>query len=231
MKPNLSGIHVAFLAAEGFEQLELTSPRKYLEQHGAGVEILSLKGGHIRGMNLMLPGKKVAVDHTIDSVDPVRYDALFIPGGFVNPDKLRQSDAVLDFVRAFSASGKPIGVICHAPWVLASAGLVAGRTLTSWPGIKDDLRNSGADWHDKAVVEDGNWISSRGPQDLPKFNPALAKFFAARATHSLPVAPARRSFGLGRWLGGGLALAGIGYAARWYADRERSENQAQNAQP
>ncbi|MBC8077713.1 MAG: type 1 glutamine amidotransferase [Chloroflexales bacterium] len=230
MKANLAGIHVAILAADGFEQLELTSPQKYLEQHGAGVEIISLKRGHIRGMNMMLPGKKVAVDHTIDSVDPVRYDALFIPGGFVNPDKLRQSDVVLEFVRAFNASGKPIGVICHAPWVLASAGLVVGRTLTSWPGIKDDLRNAGADWHDKAVVEDDNWISGRGPQDLGKFNPALAKLFAARATHSLPVAPPRRSFNLGGWLGGGLALAGIGYAARWYADRERSENQPQRIQ-
>jgi protease I len=230
MKNDLSGVHVAFLAADGFEQLELTSPKKHLEKRGAGVEIISLKGGHIRGMNLMLPGKKVAVDHTIDSVDPVRYDALFIPGGFVNPDKLRQSDKVLEFVRAFDASGKPIGVICHAPWVLASAGLVSGRKLTSWPGIKDDMRNAGADWHDKAVVEDGNWISSRGPHDLPKFNSALAKFFAAHATRSLPVEPRRRSFAFGRLLGG-LALAGIGYAASRYAGRTHPEVQHQAARP
>lgn len=223
MGHNLQGVRVGVLAADGFEQIELTSPVKSLKKHGAGVEIISLKSGSIRGMNLILPGKKVEVDHTIDQVTPERYDALLIPGGFVNPDMLRQNKQVLEFVRTFSASGKPMALICHAPWVLVSAGLVSGRSLTSWPGIKDDIINAGGDWEDKAVVHDSNWITSRGPQDLPKFNAAIAKFFAEHANRSLPIVEKPAQPALGRWLLGALAVAGIGYAARRFAPQPQTE--------
>ena len=206
----LAGVRVAILAADGFEQVEVTRPRKALLDHGAGVEIISLRRGSIQGMNLMIPGEKVKVDRTIFTAEPGNYDALLIPGGFINPDFLRQSEHVLDFVREFDGSGKPLAAICHGPWVLISAGLVPGRRLTSWPGIQDDVRNAGGQWEDKAVVVDGNWISSRGPQDLLQFNKAIVDHFS-------PTGEAReRSFAVpvGRAVAGGLALAALGYGLR-----------------
>ena len=176
----LRGLRVAALAADGFEQVELTIPMKALRKAGATVEVVSLRPGAIRGMNLLFPGKKVHVDRLVAKADPAAYDALLLPGGFINPDFLRQSDAALAFVRAFDQAGKPIAVICHGPWVLGSAGLVSGRRLTSWPGIKHDLINAGALWEDRAVVRDGNWVSSRGPHDLRKFKKAVIELFAER---------------------------------------------------
>ena len=179
-KDELRGLRVAALAADGFEQVELTGPMKALRKAGAAVEVVSLRPGAIRGMNLLFPGKKVPVDRLLAAADPSEYDALLLPGGFINPDFLRQSDAALAFVRAFEQAGKPIAVICHGPWVLASAGLASGRRLTSWPGIKHDLINAGALWEDRAVVRDGNWVSSRGPHDLRKFKKATIELFAER---------------------------------------------------
>jgi protease I len=210
----LKGMRVAVLAADGFEQVELTQPRDALTRHGAEVEVVSLRRGSIQGMNLLVPGRKVDVDRTVETADAGEYDALLIPGGFVNPDLLRQSDRALSFVRMFERAGKPIGVICHGPWVLISAGLVQGRRLASWPGIQDDVRNAGGAWEDEAVVHDRNWVSSRGPQDLPAFNEALVGHFAAHA----PLA-AHATRGRAEWRPW-LAAAGLAAAAAVAVRRE-----------
>jgi protease I len=173
----LQGRRVAVLAADGFEKVELSVPVAALRTAGAEVEIVSLRRGRIRGVNLHEPASRVTVDRTIDEVSVDDYDALLIPGGFINPDLLRQSAAVRQFVQAFDGARKPIATLCHGPWVLASAGLTQGRTMTSWPGVRDDLVNAGATWLDDAVVQDRNWLTSRGPQDLVPFVKALLKFF------------------------------------------------------
>lgn len=180
MARKLQGMRVAVIAADGFEQVEVTSPVKALQRQGASTEIISLRPGNIKGMNLLWPGKEVHVDRTFFTANEYDYDALLIPGGFINPDFLRQSDRVLHFVRAFEQAGKPIAVICHGPWVLASAGLVKGRRLTSWPGIKDDIIHAGGNWKNKGVVQDGNWVSAQGPQNLLQFNAAMVSLFAER---------------------------------------------------
>jgi protease I len=233
-KKKLQGCRVAVLAADGFEQIEVTSPIKALEKNGAEVEIISLRPGNIKGMNLFSPGKKIHVNRTVFTADPDDYDALHIPGGFINPDFLRQSQRVLDFVREFDQAGKPISVICHGPWVLASAGLVKGRTLTSWPGIKDDVKNAGGIWKDKTVVQDRNWVSSKGPLDLPVFNQAMVSHFAEHARAARPSrvrAHARAHNGsngsllptLG-WFAAGAALAAAIYGgSRATASQEQEE--------
>ena len=211
---DLNGLRVAVLAADGFEQVELTSPVEALEAHGAEVEIVSVHRGKIRGMNGMYPGKKVQVDRTVYTADAEDYDAVLIPGGFVNPDTLRQNDRVLDFVRAADRAGRPIAVICHAPWVLLSAGLVVRRNLTSWPGIRDDVRNAGGIWSDLPVVRDRNWVSSRGPHDLPQFNRAMLELFGeyVRVAPQHPAErPRQRGKPIGRMLLGGLAAAGVAW--------------------
>lgn len=215
--PNVKGLRVAVLAADGFEQVELTGPVKALQSAGAGVEIISPRPGKIRGMNALVPGKKIAVDRVLSEADPALYDALLLPGGFMNPDALRQSEEALAFVRAFDTAGKPIAVICHGPWVLVNAGLVSGRRLTSWPGIRADVLNAGGSWEDAAVVRDGNWVSSRGPQDLKAFEKAMLELFAAHTplrAHA-DLAPRRRAAaptGLLAFLAALGGLGGIGYA-------------------
>lgn len=192
---SLEGLRVAVLAADGFEQVELTRPVSRLRKEGADVRVISLRPGRIKGMNLMWRGKRVDVDETLFSAQPQRYDALLLPGGFINPDLLRQSERAREFVREFDRTGKPIAVICHGPWTLVSAGLVQGRKLTSWPGISDDVRNAGGEWIDEAVVRDSNWVSSRGPQDLRAFNNAMVALFADRMpmrAASRPKLPRRR---------------------------------------
>jgi deglycase len=174
----LQGKRVAMLAADGFEYVELTVPRLALRAAGATVDVISLHAGRIRGMNATAPTRTVRVDRTVDEANPDDYDALFIPGGFVGPDFVRQSEKAREFVRAFEARGKPIATLCHGPWVLASAGLVSDRTLASWPGVRDDLVHAGAVWRDQPVVRDGNWVSSRGPQDLREFVPAVIELYA-----------------------------------------------------
>lgn len=174
---NLSDRKIAVLVADGFEMAEYTVPVNALRLSGAEITVISLRRGRIRGVNLHEPAHKIRAQLTVDEADPTDYDALFIPGGFINPDLLRQSAQVRKFVSDFEKSGRPIATLCHGPWVLASAGLTQGRTLTSWPGVRDDMVNAGGTWLDQAVVRDGNWLTSRGPQDFAEFVPALTKFF------------------------------------------------------
>jgi len=144
----LKGKRIAALVADGFEKVELTIPMKALKLAGAKVDIVSLREGSIRGVNLHEPASRVDVTKTIAQANSGEYDALLVPGGFINPDLLRQSEEAREFVRAFDREKKPIASLCHGPWVLASAGLLKGRTLTSWPGLRDDLVNAGATWLD-----------------------------------------------------------------------------------
>jgi len=198
-RTSLRGRRVAVLAADGFEKIELTVPLKALQAKGAEVDIISLRPGSIRGVNLHEPASRIRVTRTLDDADPTDYDALLIPGGFMSPDLLRQSAAARNFVRAFDAARKPIATICHGAWLLSSAGLTQGRTMTSWPGIRDDMVNAGAVWLDKSVVRDGNWVSSRGPQDLRPFVKAMTELFAEtapvteHAAHSLYSDPQREA--------------------------------------
>jgi len=177
----LQGKRIAVLAADGFEKVELTIPVEALRMAGADVDIVSLRNGSIRGVNLHEPASRVKVTKTIEEANPSDYDGLLVPGGFINPDLLRQSADARDFVRIFDTAGKPIASLCHGPWVLASAGLLNGRTLTSWPGIRDDVVNAGATWLDQEFVRDGNLATSRGPQDLVPFVHGIKELFAERA--------------------------------------------------
>jgi protease I len=181
MDQKLKGRRIAALAADGFEKVELVVPMKALQAAGAKVDVISLRHGNIRGVNLHEPASRVHVDKTIAEAHPDDYDGLLLPGGFINPDLLRQSAEARAFVRAFDEAGKPIASLCHGPWVLASAGLLQGRTLTSWPGVRDDLVNAGATWLDQQLVRDGNLVTSRGPQDLVPFVEGCLDLFAQRA--------------------------------------------------
>ena len=180
-KRKLMGQRVAVLAADGFEKVELTAPVAALRAAGAQVDIISLRSGKIRGMNMHMPAELIPVDFTVHDVSARDYDALLIPGGFMNPDLLRQSSEVRDFVRAIDLLGKPIATLCHGPWVLASSGLLSGRTLTSWPGVRDDMVHAGATWLDQEVVRDGNLVTSRGPQDMVPFVRETIALFAGEA--------------------------------------------------
>lgn len=179
----LRGKTIAILAADGFEWIELAVPRAALAAEGARTEIVSLHRGRIRGMNLTEPTKSVKVDRTFGDADPARYDGILIVGGFVGPDLMRQSAEARTFVRSIDDEAKPIAVICHGPWLLVSAGIAAGRRLASWPGVRDDIVHAGGVWRDEPVVRDRNWVSSRGPQDLPSFVPAIIDRFARGVTH------------------------------------------------
>lgn len=180
-RTSLKGRRIAVLAADGFEKIELAVPVKALQAKGAEVDILSLRAGSIRGVNLHEPADRIRVSRTLEEANPADYDALLIPGGLMSPDLLRQSAAARDFVRAMDAARKPVASLCHGPWLLASAGLTQGRTMTSWPGVRDDMVNAGAVWLDKPVVRDGNWVTSRGPQDLKPFVKAMTALFAETA--------------------------------------------------
>jgi protease I len=180
-KTALNKKRIAVLAADGFEKVELTIPVKALKLAGAKVDVISLREGSIRGVNLHEPASRVKVTKTIAQANAHDYDGLLIPGGFINPDLLRQSGKAREFVRVFDREKKPIASLCHGPWVLASAGLLKGRTLTSWPGVRDDLVNAGATWLDQEFVRDGNLGTSRGPQDLNAFIPAIIDLFAEAA--------------------------------------------------
>ncbi|MEW6271693.1 MAG: type 1 glutamine amidotransferase domain-containing protein [Thermodesulfobacteriota bacterium] len=175
----LRGKKVAVLAADGFEYVELAAPKKALRAAGASVEVISLHDGRIRGMNQTEPTRTVRVHRTLDEASEDDYDALLIPGGFVGPDLLRQSRRARELVQLFDAAGKPIATLCHGPWLLVSADLVAGRMLASWPGIRDDVVHAGGIWRDEPLVRDANWVTSRGPQDLHAFVPGMMELFAA----------------------------------------------------
>ncbi|MEY2561868.1 MAG: protease [Verrucomicrobiota bacterium] len=178
MANELSGKKVAVLAADGFEEVELTKPRAALDDAGATTKVVSLKPGKIQGMNHADKGDTVAVDQTLDDAKPHDFDALMIPSGLMNPDSLRSSEEALEFVRHFFREGKPVAAICHAPWVLIDAGVIRGRTLTSWPAIKADVRNAGGNWVDQEVVVDNGLVTSRKPDDIPAFNKKMIEEFA-----------------------------------------------------
>ena len=175
----LDGRKVAVLATNGFEQSELEKPVAALKAAGARVDVISLEAGQIQGMEHDEKGRKVAVDRAISSVKAEDYDALVLPGGVANPDKLRMQDSAVDFVRAFSRAHKPIAAICHGPWTLINAEAIEGRRMTSWPSLEADLRNAGADWVDEEVVVDRGLVTSRKPDDLPAFCSKMIEQFAA----------------------------------------------------
>jgi protease I len=177
----LKGKLVAVLMTDGVEQIEYTSPRSFLEQHGAQVQLVSPKdaGEFIQGFNHMTPGDKFPVEKNVKEARPNDYDGLVLPGGVANPDQLRLSPESIAFIREFSESDKPIAAICHGPWTLIDAGVAVAKHMTSWPSLQVDLRNAGAEWTDEEVVIDGRLITSRKPDDLPAFNNAMLGVLAA----------------------------------------------------
>ena len=175
MNERLDGRRIAILATDGFEQVELTEPKRILEATGAKVTVLSIKTGEIKGWNHTEWGKSVKVDGLVKDDKPDQYDALVLPGGQMNPDVLRTDTNAVTFVRTFAESGKPVAAICHGPWMLIEAGLVNGKTMTSWPSVHTDLKNAGAHWVDEPVIVDGNLITSRKPDDIPAFSQAIVE--------------------------------------------------------
>jgi len=173
----LDGLRVAILVSSCFEQSELTEPRKALDESGATTRIISLQPGTVRAMKHDEKAETFTVDFAIDQITPDEFDAVLLPGGVFNSDFLRADERAQEFVRAIDTVGKPIAVLCHAPWLLISAGLVEGRTLTSYYTIEDDVRNAGGNWIDEEVVRDDNWVSSREPADLAAFNREMIIMF------------------------------------------------------
>ena len=178
MADELKDKRVAIVATDMVEQVELLEPRKALDEAGAKTELISIKPGEIQGFNHYDKGDKIPVDRTIEEVRADEYDALLLPGGVGNPDTLRTDENVVSFVRDFFEQGKPVAAICHGPWTLVEAGVVRGRTITSWPSLQTDIRNAGGNWVDKEVVVDEGLVSSRKPDDLPAFNKKMIEEFA-----------------------------------------------------
>jgi protease I len=178
-------MHVAILVTDGFEQVEFTEPRKALEEAGATTKVISSKRGKVQGFNHDTKADQFDVDLTFEEADPKDFDGVLLPGGVFNADQIRIIPEAQRIVQGVHNDGKPIAVICHAPWLLISARLVKGRTLTSWPSLQDDIRNAGAHWVDKEVVVDGKWVSSRKPADIPAFNPKMIELFEQRKQEHL----------------------------------------------
>jgi protease I len=178
MADELKDKKIAFLAADMFEQVELEEPWQALEQAGAEVELVSLKDGEVQGFNHYDKAGSFKVDKSVEEASADDYDALVLPGGVGNPDNLRQDENAVQFVRDFFEQGKPVGAICHAPWTLIEAGVVRDRTLTSFPSIRTDLQNAGANWVDEEVHVDQGLVTSRRPDDIPAFNKKLIEEFA-----------------------------------------------------
>jgi protease I len=175
---NLQGKKVAILATDGFEQAELLEPRKALDEAGATTQVVSPAGKKIKGWDQKDWGKEVSVDVPLDSANAEEFDALLLPGGVMNPDQLRMNPTAVQFVKQFTDAGKPVAAICHGPWTLLEAGAVRGRTMTSWPSLKTDLKNAGASWVDKEVVNDKGVVTSRRPDDIPAFNREMIRLFS-----------------------------------------------------
>jgi protease I len=175
---SLDGFRVAILATNGFEESELIEPRKALKEAGAQTTVLAPEPGEIQGMNHSEKGTRIAVDSALSDASPDDFDAVLVPGGVANADRLRMDENARKFVRFMDQSHRPIAVICHGPWLLVSAGLVKGRHLTSYFTLQDDIRNAGGRWSDEDVIRDKNWVSSRKPDDIPVFNKTMIQTFA-----------------------------------------------------
>lgn len=189
----LTGLRVAIVVTDGFEQVELTEPRRALEAAGAKTEVVSPKDGQVRGWKLTDWGDALPVDRPLRHARPEHYDALVLPGGVISPDKLRLDADALIFIQSFFDDGKPVAAICHGPWTIIETGYAKGRRMASWPSLETDLINAGAEWVDRPAVVDGNLLTSRMPDDLPDFNREMIKLFgAARRGEG-----ARRGAGLG----------------------------------
>lgn len=178
MTGRLSGTKVAIVVENGFEQVELTEPRKALEEAGAGTDLVSPVKGKVRGWQHDKWGDEFDVDVPLNQANVDDYDALLLPGGVMNPDKLRLDPRAIEFIRQFVEQGKPIAAICHGPWTLINAGAVRSRRMTSWPSLEADLRNAGANWVDQQVVVDNGLVTSRKPDDIPAFNGKMIEEFA-----------------------------------------------------
>ena len=187
-KENLKGLKVAILITEGFEEVEMLKPRQALDEAGAETQIVSPKNSKVRAWNMTDWGKEYPVDVALDDAIAGDFQALVLPGGVMNPDKLRMEPKAVAFVKAFFDAGKPVAVICHGPWTVIEAGAASGKRITSWPSLKTDLRNAGARWVDEEVVVDGNLISSRKPDDIPAFNREMIKLFARARAQVRPAA-------------------------------------------
>lgn len=175
---SLKGLNVAIVVTDGFEQVELTKPRAALDEAGAKTQIVSPKNGHVRGWKFTDWGDELPVDVKLNDARPEDFDALLLPGGVINPDALRIEPKAVAFVKAFFDRGKPVAAICHGPWTVIEAGAARGRRITSWPSLKTDLKNAGADWVDQQVVVDKGLVTSRSPDDIPAFNPEVIRLFA-----------------------------------------------------
>ncbi len=186
MASSLKGKTVAILATDGFEQSELMKPKQALEEAGAKTQVVSpAEGKKIKGWKDKNWGEEVAVDVPLKSADATKYDALLLPGGVMNPDQLRMNEEAVKFVKSFFDEHKPVAAICHGPWMLVEAGAAHGRTLTSWPSLKTDIRNAGGTWVDEEVNVGNGVVTSRKPDDLPAFNREMIELFAQGVTGSL----------------------------------------------
>jgi protease I len=179
MANTLQGKTVAILATDGFEQSELEKPKKALEEAGAKTQVVSPADKKIKGWDKKDWGEEVQVDVPLKSADPSKYDALLLPGGVMNPDNLRMTPEAVNFVKYFVEQGKPVAAICHGPWMLVETGAVKGRTITSWPSLKTDIRNAGGNWVDQEVVVSNGVVTSRKPDDIPAFNREMIQLFSA----------------------------------------------------
>jgi len=177
----LTGMRVSIFATDGVEEAELRDPRKALDQAGAKTTLFAPKAGKIQAFKHMDKSDRFDVDKTLAEADPEQFDAVLLPGGALNADRLRVHPRVQEFLREMDRQSKPIAVICHAPWLLVSAGCVRGRTMTSYHTIQDDIRNAGGKWQDQEVVRDKNWVSSRQPSDIPAFNRAMIELFSEKS--------------------------------------------------
>jgi len=192
----LDGKKIAFLATDGVEQVELVEPRKAVEAEGAEVELISLEKGEFQGFEHLDKGETFTADKAAKDADPDDYDGLVLPGGVANPDFLRSDEDAVRFVRAFFEAKKPVGAICHGPWTVVEADVIKGRTLTSWPSLKTDIRNAGGQWVDEEVHVDQGLVTSRKPDDIPAFNAKIVEEFA-EGRHEKAPEPAGTGAGIG----------------------------------
>ena len=201
---------IAVLATDGFEQVELTEPWKALEEAGAELHLVSLQPGEIQGMNHDDKADRFPVDRTLDEADAADYDGLLIPGGVANPDRLRTDERAVAFVREFFEADKPVAAICHGPWVLVEADVLKGRTLTSWPSLRTDIRNAGGEWVDEVVQVDQQLVTSRKPDDLPQFCARVVSLMASAAAERQLDDMVQQTFPASDPLPGPAAIGGSG---------------------